>query len=455
MPNIALDDIISVQVTAAAAATVREGYNVGLIVGQTVCIPQSVRCVEFDNLQEMADYGFAADAPEYQAAALYFGQQAVPSKVVVAKMAPSTVAQSITPTATGVTSPQVTESKFVAAVGDRDGEYLFTYDGTATAWKLNGKVVSMTDYGISWTGSPSNGNTIKVVFVSGATGETWQAAIADCRDKNQSWYGVYCACPVSVGVATRLTSTEQTNIAAYVNTIKAMYFFDDYSDADKSDATTDVFSLLTIAGTERWTGIYSGTLFAGAAVMGYALGANTGAANSAYTMAYKRLNGVEVTDLTVGEINNLKGKGANYYILRGGSYKTFEPGQSGAGRTWIDEVIGVDQLTNDLQRACMDVLTTVTKVPYTDAGVLQFVVACNAVCDESVRVGFLAPGIWNGNTVLNVNNGDTLEAGYSVQAESVAAQSAQTKADRVCPPIYVCAILAGAIHSVVIKLDIE
>jgi len=38
------------------------------------------------------------------------------------------------------------------------------------------------------------------------------------------------------------------------------------------------------------------------------------------------------------------------------------------------------------------------------------------------------------------------------QAEPVADQSSANKALRICPPIYVCAILAGAIHSVVIKV---
>lgn len=103
----------------------------------------------------------------------------------------------------------------------------------------------------------------------------------------------------------------------------------------------------------------------------------------------------------------------------------------------------------------MDVLTSVPKVPYTDAGVLQFIVACNAVCNDAVRQGFLTPGKWIGGNVLNVNNGDTFETGYVVQAEAAQEQSATEKAARRCPPMYICAILAGAIHSVVIKLDVE
>lgn len=188
--------------------------------------------------------------------------------------------------------------------------------------------------------------------------------------------------------------------------------------------------------------------------MGYAMGGNTGAINSSYSLAYKALNGVKVDDLTVAEIGYLKSKNANYYIKRGGTYTVLEPGICSDGG-WFDELIGVDQLTTDLQKACMDVLVSQGKVPYTDAGALQFVVACNEACNEAVNVGFLTPGVWQGGTVLGVQNGDTFETGYMVQVESVLNQSAEARASRICPPIYVCAILAGAIHSVTIKLDVE
>lgn len=450
MPNIALDDVISVEVSAAARPAVRNGYNVGLIVGTSARIPQSVRCVEFANLEEMSEYGFVASDPEYQAAVMYFGQGAVPTKVVVAKRAASTVAQSATPTITGggVTNVTVSATTFKDAVGDKDGDYLFTYNGAA--WVHNGKVITniTTEYGLTLTGAPTSATSIKIAYVSAATSESWAVAIAACRDKNNDWYGVYCA-------NTSMTAEDKAAIAVYVDTITALYFFDDGNSDDISNQTTDIFSALMTGKYRRWCGLYSKTDYAGAAVMGYAMGANTGAVNSAYTMAYKTLNGVEPDDLSNTQIGYLKAKGANYYILRGGTYRVFEQGIAGYLKEWIDEVIGIDQLTHDLQTACMDVLTTVGKVPYTDSGVLQFVVACNEVCDESVRTGFLAPGVWNGNTVLNLDAGDTLEAGYMVQVESVAMQSAQQKASRVCPPIYVCAILAGAVHSVVIKVDVE
>ena len=406
----------------------------------------------------MLDYGFQVTDPEYLAAVKYFGQQMVPSKLVVGIMCPSNVSQTASATVSGggITAASVDAEDFSAAVDDKKGTYEFAY---TTVWSLNGKQIGNTAaltaaYGITVTGTAQSGSKISVAYTPAAVAETWAQAIAACKDVNNDWYGVYCAYYDAVTPA-RMSAENHQSIATYVDTIKAMYFFDDGEDDDATTATTDIFSALMTDGLERYCGLYSATLYAGAAVMGYAMGANTGEPNSAYSMTYKPLNGVEPDDLSNTQIVNLKAKNANYYIKRGGLYTTFEPGVAGSEGRWVDEIIGVDQLTRDLQIACMNLLTSVPKVPYTDAGVLQFIVECNAVCDDAVRSGFLASGIWNGNDVLNLSHGDMLDAGYIVQAETVATQTAEAKASRVCPPLYVCAILAGAIHSVVIKLDVE
>lgn len=285
-----------------------------------------------------------------------------------------------------------------------------------------------------------------VVGVCGES-ETWVSAITECRNKNATWYGVYCA--------GELELAEHQAVAAYVETIRATYFYNDGSDAAKGDGKDDVFSTLMAQSIKRSFGMFSAAPYAAAAAMGFAMGANTGAAGSAYTMAFKTLAGVAPDDLSETEVANLKAKNANYYITRGGTYKVLEPGVTASG-TWYDEVIGLDQLTNDIQIACMDTLAnTKTKIPYTDAGALQFVLACNGACQDAVNRGFLAPGVWNGVSVLDLEKGDTLEAGYMCQAEPVVAQSAADKALRVCPPIYVCVNIAGAMHSAIIQVDMQ
>lgn len=281
------------------------------------------------------------------------------------------------------------------------------------------------------------------------SGETWVQAITACKQKNGEWYGVY------VATATALSAAEHQAIAAYVETMVAAYFLEDSTAADLTAGTSDVFAVLKAQSLKRTFALYSTTKYAGAAALGFAMGANDGTAGSAYTMAYKTLAGVAPDDLSETDVANLKAKNANYYITRGSGYIVLENGVTSSG-AWFDEVIGLDQLANDIQLACMDVLTnTRTKVPYTDAGAMQFVLACNEACEDALTRGFLAPGIWEGNSVLDLETGDTLESGFLCQAEPVADQPASKRSMRICPPIYVCVRLAGAIHSATIKVFVE
>lgn len=286
----------------------------------------------------------------------------------------------------------------------------------------------------------------KVVIGVCGDGETWVQAITACKAVNGSWYAVYCAS------AEALSAADHQAVATFVETLTAAYFYDNSADEALTNAATDVFSVIKGLTLKRSFGLFSKTVYAAAAAMGFAMGANDGTAGSAYTMAYKSLAGVTPDDLNETQVGFLQSKNANYYVVRGGSYNVLEKGVTANG-TWFDELIGLDQLANDIQIGCMDVLAkTKTKIPYTDAGALNFVLACNEACSGAANRGFLAPGIWDGNTVLDLANGDTLDTGYMCQAEPVASQPASDKSLRVCPPIYVCVILAGAIHFATIKV---
>ena len=85
-----------------------------------------------------------------------------------------------TKTGTNITAVSVDAGDFATKVGNASGTYVFTYDGTGTTWKLNGSTVTITQYGITVTGSPSNGDTVTVVFTAGNGG--WEALGKDLDD---------------------------------------------------------------------------------------------------------------------------------------------------------------------------------------------------------------------------------------------------------------------------------
>lgn len=81
--------------------------------------------------------------------------------------------QTIDPTATAsttsstITAATVTASTFKTAVSNITGTYTFTATvGAGVTWSLNGETVTLNTYGISITGDPSDGDTIKVIFTA-------------------------------------------------------------------------------------------------------------------------------------------------------------------------------------------------------------------------------------------------------------------------------------------------
>ena len=91
------------------------------------------------------------------------------------------IAEAATATEDGasITGVTVTASTFGGKVSS-SGTYVFTYDGTASTWKLDGTTVTIAQYGIEITGTATNGDTITVVYTKGSGG--WEALGKDVDD---------------------------------------------------------------------------------------------------------------------------------------------------------------------------------------------------------------------------------------------------------------------------------
>jgi len=72
---------------------------------------------------------------------------------------------------------------------------------------------------------------------------------------------------------------------------------------------------------------------------------------------------------------------------------------------------------------------------------------CDA-CELAVDRGFLAPGRWTGDNILNLMYGDTLVKGYVCQSESYDTQSQADREARKAMPVYISIKEAGAVHSI-------
>lgn len=367
MANLSLDSIIEVTVNVSAAAPQRSEMNTALLLSENTVISTTDRVKVAQSMTEVQDLGFGPETPEYQAALVYFGQEYVPSKVVI------------------------------GAVG---------------------------------------------------SSEDWASALADARVKNTDWYVV-----VPIGA----DKTDITGLAAQVEGLSpASTMIYRTEDADVLSATADnVLDALKKADYHRSMGIYSTSDYAEAAVAGYAMGANTGLADSAYTLFAKQLDGVEPEDLTSTQVSGIEGYNGNVYIRRGVYYEVFEHGVMADGTDW-DEVYYLDLMVEGVIRAYMDLLQRTPKIPQTDTiGAAMIQTALVEPLEEMRTVGFIGAGVWTARTVGTLTTGTALPRGYVIQIGSFADQDQADREAHICPPVTICVKLAGSVHSVAVTINVN
>lgn len=281
----------------------------------------------------------------------------------------------------------------------------------------------------------------------GTGSETALQAVQACRTANTNWY----ACTVC-----EAAKADILDIAPYIETATPDSVFG-YTTADPDvpiNTAGNVMATLKTANYRRTFGQYSTHPDAIAGILGYAMGANTGLANSSYALAYKQEVGVTPEVLTNSQTLTIKGLNGNIYVNRGNTYNLFEQGVMADG-THFDEVINLDMLKNDIQLAVMDSLTSVPKIPQTEGGVTLLVLAITGPCDKAVNRCFIAPGVWNAPPVLSLNTGDMLSKGYLILSETIDSQSQADRSNRIAPSIYVPIKLAGAIEHVMIQVQVN
>jgi len=283
-----------------------------------------------------------------------------------------------------------------------------------------------------------------------STEETLAQAVNACRKANWEWYLLALHRPlIDDNDVEEFGIADIESVAGFIETCSpstAMFC---------ATADVDVLSLLKEKEFNNTLGIYTEVSpFITSALAGWAMGANTGADNSAFALAYKSLRGVTVDDLDDDTVKLIEKANGNIYVNRGSKYNSFEPGTMASG-IWFDEIINIHMLENNLQLAVMDLLSTKRKIPGTEAGVLMIVASLLPELDAAVRIGFIAPGIWDGPPIMDLETGDAVPNGYVIQNDPVESLNQADRETRVAPPIYIALKLAGALQYVVIQIDVN
>ena len=286
--------------------------------------------------------------------------------------------------------------------------------------------------------------------VTGNDGETAAAALQACRDVSDEWYGAYICGATDSDIVGAVAAAEAMGVT--------MIFFEtNNADAVVANPTNaDVFTTLRAANRKAAIGLYSGTDYAGAALMGLAMGLEDGTDASAFDLYFRNLNGVATMDVSETQIGNLRAKGGNVYITRGRDTHLIDNGQCVDG-TPYDEAMYLDLTQKILRQNVLDVMTAsgTRKIPQTDDGMALILSAVTSGMEYMKRIGFVAPGIWTAQPFQTINTGDVLAMGYQIFSESFDTLTPAEREARKAPPVYVAMKLAGSVRSVVIGVNVN
>lgn len=190
----------------------------------------------------------------------------------------------------------------------------------------------------------------------------------------------------------------------------------------------------------------SSSKYAAISAFGRAFTVNFTGNNTTITLKFKVEPGVTYETLTTAQASAIDAINGNVYVYYANDTAIIQQGVMANG-DFFDERHGLDWLQNYVQTNLYNLLyTSTTKIPQTDAGVTRLMTNVEASLDQAVNNGLVAPGVWNGGPIGQIESGDTLTKGYYVYADAVANQAQSDREARKSPVIQAALKLAGAIH---------
>ncbi|HDS7983279.1 TPA: DUF3383 domain-containing protein [Klebsiella pneumoniae subsp. pneumoniae] len=198
----------------------------------------------------------------------------------------------------------------------------------------------------------------------------------------------------------------------------------------------------------------SSSKYAAISAFGRAFTVNFTGNNTTITLKFKTEPGVTYETLTTAQASAIDAINGNVYVYYANDTAIIQQGVMANG-DFFDERHGLDWLQNYVQTNLYNLLyTSNTKIPQTDAGVTRLMTNVEASLDQAVNNGLIAPGVWSGGPIGQIESGDTLTKGYYVYADSVDNQAQSDREARKSPVIQAAIKLAGAIHYADVQINV-
>lgn len=480
--------LINVDIVLTPVAAQAPNLNSALIIGSSNVIDVAERIRSFANIEEVAD-AFGTSVPEYEAAALFFGQTPQPDQLYIGRWAETATSGilycgNLTPTEQLIaTWNAITAGQFKINING-SGATNVTCGTFAAAANLNAVAaiiqVAVRAIGgggfaaatVVWNGSQfvftsgttgaastvvaltaGNAADISVALkgtaglldetVAGIAAEEPVAAVAILDNLREYWY-------MTTFADDSLTDNQIIAVAAYIEAASNKHIYGVTStDVDILDPTEDedIASLLKDLGYDRTFTQYSQNPYAAASWLGRAVTVNFEGNSTVITMMYKGEPGVVAESLTSAQATAVADKNANVYVNYNNDTAIIQHGKMASG-AFFDEIQNTDWMAYSIQTAVFNLLyTSSTKIPQTDAGNHLIANAIESACAQAVANGTLAPGQWNANGFGQLKQGDWLDKGYYIYAPPIYLQSQASREARKSVPFQVAVKLAGAVQT--------
>lgn len=481
--------LVRVAVNLAPLAAARRGFGTLLIAGDSNVINGVDRFHTYTDLESVAG-DFGTSAPEYLAAALYFGQSPRPNQLMIGRWLRTATAGLIQG---GILT--TAEQAMANWTSITTGSFKIDIDGVtktlsalnfSAQTNLNGVAsiinAALTGGTIAWDGSrftvtsSTTGVTSAVGYASatgsgtdisaqlkltsstalvpvpGFAAETPVECVTELANMSGMWYGL------SFAASTMPTDDQIVDVAAFIEgaSISRLFGVTETDTRVLDNAwTTDLASRLKALSYKRSCVQFSANPYAVCALFGRAFSVNFSANRSTITLMYKQEPGVVAELLTETQAQTLKAKRCNVFVQYQNDTAILQYGVM-SGQAYFDEMHGLDWFSDALQTALYNLLyQSKTKIPQTDAGQNQLVNVAAGVCQEAINNGLIAPGQWNADGFGQLSRGDFLEEGFYIYTQPMAAQDQSIREQRIAPPIQIALKLAGAIHEIDAIIDVN
>lgn len=471
MATISLDEFIDIKTIYQNLKTERKSLDLGLLVGY---IPQennediftdTERIRIYTSLTDMANDGFANTDDLYKSASLFFSQDTHPKRLAIGKI--GSVTEANTASEGQILLADALELNEEAEVGkyiyeghalsdtSKTGYLEIVSDGDtptdsqitltdAQALNPDAAVGKYIDPNESYLLSDTEVQDSQIIIADTITRrETYLETVKACREKSEEWY--------MVTVCSTLTNSDITAIAEYIETIRpsSLFAFTTNDSNVLVSGASGIFETLKASVYKRTIGIYSTDTGKNAIVacMAQWLYKMSAKPLGDFLAGYIHLNGVSTENslsdsFTRNQMNIINNDFGNVYVNTGSYYNVLTMGTTFSG-IFVDEIMLGDKFEYDCQIAIADLIFSGVVIPQNDRGGAILISTLNTVCVKYATAGYIQPGMWTIDDVLELTKGTFLPNGYRVQIESFDEQTDEDRNARKCPPIYVCVKLGG------------